>query len=77
MKRLKIQKVSVICIIRWFRKIEKFFNYMHAKFRVAGFQSKGDIRHPSLDYVSSFLLGHLLVHVTWWFLASDGSEIPH
>ena len=48
---------------------------MHAKFRVAEFQSKGDIRHPSLNYVCLFLLGHLPVQVTWWFLTSDGSEI--
>ena len=34
-----------------------------------------DIRHRSLDFVCLFLLGHLLVQVTWWFLASDGSEI--
>ena len=48
---------------------------MHAKFQVAGFQTKRDIRHRSLDFVNLFLLGHLLVQVTWWFLASDGSEI--
>ena len=48
---------------------------MHAKFHVAGFQNKRDIRHYSLDFVYLFLLGHLLVQVTWWFLASDGSEI--
>ena len=50
---------------------------MHAKFQVAGFQNKRDIRHPSFDYVCLFFLGHLLVHVTLWFLASDGSEIIH
>ena len=50
---------------------------MHAKFQVAGFQTKKDIRHRSLNNVCLFLLEHLLVHVTWWFLASDGSEIRH
>ena len=51
------------------------FNYMHAKFQVTGFQNKRDIRHLSLDFVCLFLLGYLLVQVTWWFLASDGSKI--
>ena len=45
---------------------------MHAKFQTAGFQNKS---HRSLDFVCLFLLGHLLVHVTWWFLAPEGSEI--
>ena len=48
---------------------------MHVKFQVAGFHNKGDIRHRSLDFVSLFLLEHLLGKVTWWFIASDGSEI--
>ena len=48
---------------------------MLAKFQVTGFQNKRDIRHRSLYFVCLFLLGHLLVQVTWWFLASDGSEI--
>ena len=48
---------------------------MHAKFEVAGFQNKTDICHCSRDFVSFFLLEHLLVQVTWWFLASDASEI--
>ena len=48
---------------------------MYAKFQVARFQNKRDTRHRSLDFVCIFLLGHLLVQVTWWFLASDGSEI--
>ena len=47
---------------------------MHAKFQVAGFQNKGDIRHRFLKFVCLFLLGHLLVQVAW-FLASDGSDI--
>ena len=46
---------------------------MHAKFQVAGFQTKKDIGHRSLIITSVYLL----VHVTWWFLASDGSEIRH
>ena len=48
---------------------------MHAKFHVGGFQNKRDIRHYSLDFVYLFLLGHLLVQVALWFIASDGSEI--
>ena len=48
---------------------------MHAKFQVARFQNKRDTRHRSLDFVYLFFLGQLLVYVTWWFLASDGSEI--
>ena len=50
---------------------------MHAKFQVPGFQNTRDIQHCSLDLpvVCLFLLGHLLVQVTWWFLSSDGSEI--
>ena len=48
---------------------------MHAKFQVTGFQNKRDIRHRFLDFVCLFLLGHLLVQVTWWIFASDGSEI--
>ena len=48
---------------------------MHAKFQVAGFQNKRDIRHRSLDFVCLFLLEHLPVQVTWGFLASDSSEI--
>ena len=48
---------------------------MHAKFQIAGFQTKKEKRHRSLDFVWVFLLVHLLVQVTWWFLASDGSEI--
>ena len=48
---------------------------LHAcHFQVAGFQNKRDIRHRYLDFVCLFLLT-LLVHVTWWLLASDGSEI--
>ena len=39
---------------------------MHAKFQVAGFQNERDVRHPPV---------HLPVQVTWWFFASDGSEI--
>ena len=61
MKRLKIQKVSVICIIRWFRKIEKFFNYIQAKFRVAGFQSKGDVRHRLFIFTRTFTGSYDLV----------------
>ena len=41
----------------------------------SGFQNKRDIPHRSLDFVCLFLLGHLLVQVTGWFLASDDSEI--
>ena len=48
---------------------------MHAKFRVAGFQNKRDIRYRSLDFVCLFLLELLPVHVTLWFHASDSSEI--
>ena len=48
---------------------------MHAKFQVTGFQNKRDIRRRSFDFVYLFLLGHLLVQVTWWFPASDGSNI--
>ena len=48
---------------------------MHVKFQVAGFQNKRDKRHRSVDFVCLFLLEHLLVQVTWWCLASDGSEI--
>ena len=48
---------------------------MHAKFQVARFQNKRGIRNHSLDFVGLFLLGHLPVQVSWWFLASDGSEI--
>ena len=48
---------------------------MHAKFEVAGFLNKRDICHRSHDFVSLFLLKHLLVQVTWWFLASDAIEI--
>ena len=48
---------------------------MPAKLQVAGFQNKRDMRHRSLDFVCLFLLGYLPVRVTWWFLASDGSEI--
>ena len=48
---------------------------MHVKFQVAGFQNKRGLRHRSLDFVCLFLLGHLPVKVTWWFLTSDGSEI--
>ena len=32
---------------------------MLAKFQVAGFENKRDIRHRSLDFVCFFLLGHL------------------
>ena len=74
-KRLKNQKVCVICIICRFHKIEQCFYYMHAKFQVAGFQNKRDIRNRSLDFVCLFLLGHLPVQVTRWALASDSSEI--
>ena len=74
-KRLKNQKVCVICIICRFHKTEQCFNYMYAKFQGAGFQNIGDTRHRSLDFVCLVLLGHLLVQVTWWFLGSDGSEI--
>ena len=42
---------------------------MHAKFQTAGFQTKRDVCHRSLDFVCLFLLGHLLVQVIWWFLA--------
>ena len=48
---------------------------MHAKFQVARFQNKRGIRNHSLHFVGLFLLGHLPVQVSWWFLASDGSEI--
>ena len=48
---------------------------MHAKFQVTEFQNKLDVCHRSLDFVCLFLLGHLPVQVTWWFLACDGSEI--
>ena len=48
---------------------------MHAKFQVAGFQNKGDVRQPFSRFRLFILLGHLLVQVTWWFLASEGSEI--
>ena len=58
-----------------FHKIEQCFNYIHAKFQVAEFQNKRDLRHGSLDFVWLFLLGQIPVQVTWWFLASDGSEI--
>ena len=44
-------------------KIEQCFNYMHAKFQVAGFQNKRDIRHRFLDFVCLFLLGHLPIQV--------------
>ena len=71
-KRLKSHIVCVICIIGRFHKIGQCFNYMHANFQVAGLQNKRDTRHRSIDL---FLRGHLLVQVTWWFLASDGSEI--
>ena len=74
-KRPKNQILCVICIIRRFNKIEQCFNYIDAKFQGAGFQNIGDTRHRSLDFLCLFLLGHLLVQVTWWFLASDGSEI--
>ena len=50
-------------------------NYTHAKFQVAEFQNKRDIRHCSLDFVCLFSLEHLPVQVTWWFLDSEGSEI--
>ena len=43
-------------------------------FMSQGFKIK-DICHRSLYFVFLFLLGHLLVQVTWWYLASDGSEI--
>ena len=58
-----------------FHKIEQCFNYIHAKFQVAEFQNKRDLRHGSLDFVWLFLLVHIPVQVTWWFLASEGSEI--
>ena len=61
MKRLKSQNVSVICIIFGFHNIELCFDYMHAKFQVAGFQTKRDIRHRSLDLVCLLLLEHDLV----------------
>ena len=48
---------------------------MHAKFQVARFQNKRDVRQPFSRFRLFILLGHLLVHVTWWFLATDGSEI--
>ena len=48
---------------------------MNAKFQVTGFQNDRDMRHRSLDVVCLFLIGQLPVQVTWWFLASDGSEI--
>ena len=48
---------------------------MHAKFQVAGFRIERDIGHRSLDFICLFLLGHLPVQVTWWFLASDSSDI--
>ena len=48
---------------------------MHAKFQVAGFQNKIVTRQRSLDFVCLFLLGNLLVQVTWRFIAFDGSKI--
>ena len=48
---------------------------MRVHFQVAGFQTKRDIRHRFLDFICLFSLGQLLVQVTCWFLASDGSEI--
>ena len=47
---------------------------MHAKFKSQSFK-KGDKGHRSFDFFGLFLLGHLLIQVTWWFLAADGSEI--
>ena len=47
---------------------------MHSKFQVAEFHNKRDTLHRSLDVICLFLLGHLPVQVTWWFLASDRSE---
>ena len=48
---------------------------MHAKCQVAWFQNKRDLRHRSLYFAYLFLIGHLLVQMTWWFLVSDVSEI--
>ena len=48
---------------------------MHDKFQIAGFQKKRDIHHRSLSFICLFLLGHLPVQVTLWFLASDSREI--
>ena len=47
---------------------------MHAKFQVVGFQNKTEKRHRFHNFVCLFLLGHLLVQVTWYILASDDSE---
>ena len=41
---------------------------MHAKFQVAAFQNKRDIRLHSLNFVWFFLLGYLPVHVTPFFI---------
>ena len=64
-----------MCIIYRMHKIEQCFNYMHAKIQVAGFQNKKDKHHCFSYLVCLFLLGHLPVQVSSWFLASDGSEI--
>ena len=40
------------------------------------FKSQGfKIKEIYTSFVCLLLLGHLLVQVTWWFLASDGIEI--
>ena len=48
---------------------------MHVKFQVAGFQKKGKYVIVLLISPGFFLLGHLPVQVTLWFLAHDISEI--
>ena len=47
---------------------------MHVKL-IAVLQNKRDIRHRSFDFVGLFLLEHLSVKVSCWFLASHSSKI--
>ena len=72
LKCLKIQKGCVVCIICRFHKIEQCFNYINAKFQVVEFHYRS--LFPRFRPII-FILGHLLVQVTWWFLASDINEI--
>ena len=73
-KRLKNQKVRVVCIICRFHNIEQYFNYMQTKFKVAGFQNKRDIYVIVLSS-SVYLYSDIYLSRWRWFLAFDGSKI--
>ena len=74
-ERLKYhRKVCAICIICRFHKLAQCFNYM-PNFKQQDFKIK-EIYVIVLSISSVyFYLDIFLVQVTWWFLASDGSEI--